>query len=516
MKSTRIHFVMPCVWPVTTKEPSTRAALDIMASHSQFVEMTFALYSDLTWLTEDLLQAYSKALDAAPKDFSREFYASCICAKQVLHYCYDRITGALLKQRVADGMAHGQCLSLYGVPATYEGDWIQYAGSRWRDDEMSVTVWQALDSLSGNEAAWAHQEWSSTVKAMESVGPSEEADANAQAAKSKSFYDLDIFSSLLRTAVCMCACTMRMHLGILHDAHSAPEDFLGFHRTPVGQPAMVQHLNGGKKSKKGFVREKPTQTAWRNYLFDIAVLWTLVLRFRNAILDNDPNAMMHACFKARMWAIATGLAASADALKPVERHLKNRLDRVSQTACAIQWIFSQLHTYALSILHTSVWGSKLGVQRAIFRIGAAVFASVYEDSKDILPDVPEVGTATLADNLWCYSWIRPIHLGLQSPEGHLAIGCEVADLSVSAYMGLLAPNIVKSDGHLWASVSSWKVWVGHMDQGLPSQQQVEEKLFPFLDSCPWFPTLTDFEDGLQAFKDNHTLRETERLSSLNA
>jgi hypothetical protein len=382
----------------------------------------------------------------------------CVAAaKRVVHYAYDMFTGHMLVGRISDDLEKAEALWSYQS----ESEGITF-----------VDLFMAMMAADSSNATADHYEMDLAAKKVHAESDSAESWTSV-------VVNADILSTLLRTAACLSGCIMQLNLEVVTRATRMPPKFTGFVRNP---------------DKKG--HQHTVHVAWNNYLFDLAAMWMLIARFREAFRAVDVNGVHHAVHKAHLWSVTGALASSAEGLKRFEPHVSSVLDDIVKCACMMHWCYLRSRDLSRTVLNPKAHASKDTVKKWVERLSASTYASWGPDVKVDKPDV--AGTATLVDNMFAYSMVTALQAGIQNSDGDLLIGSTGHDLKYSGFMSEISVKITQSDAHMWAAVSSTRAWANNLEKLLPPIEDVRERAVKF--SAPWMPSLEDLSDGLDEFK----------------
>ena len=463
-------FVFPSVWPskFTSSAKMGRELvcekMNNMAKAAEFGELIVALLKAPHWFTTEFKEFFK----VGPLD------GATIQAKRLLHFAYDITNGAMSLKRIECALDMAK----------------RHIGPGYDAAAMS------LDQIS--LAFNAEKYFASTYDA----GSCAEAAAVAHSTETAeiSFFDttayhVDAFGRLLRVAVNTVCCIQRLHLGILKDQKTMNHAML---------PKFTRTFSAKKKKIKSSERDE----VWRNYIFDIAACWMVIHRFYASCKNEDPNEMIHALHKARIWSLTTGLAGSSSQLKVLEKHQSANLDKITKIGLFLHATLLRLWPIGLKALHTKGHGSACAVKRTIARISASVFVKSGEETKT---DVPECGTATIVDNHWTFTMLQNAQLGIY--DGHF--GSRVEDLNHSVYAGALSEAITRTTSHLWAASVNYQVWQP-LQAGLPELDEIEARIMPELVNEPL--TLDELhEQGLvfrRSYFKNRESEENEEIDTI--
>ena len=443
-----VKWTVPAwTWPGKNRDSNwIRERLDFATSDTYF----FTLVRDLwTWASQVM---------AKKSDTWRPTYNWCVAtAKRVVHYAYDLSTGFLLVGRIYDGLDKAASLWDYA------------------SDVPSITFVDLFMAMMAAEDTWDDD-------LAPAAQAAHETDDQVEDPWSSAVINADLLSTCLRSAACLSGCIMQLNLEVVSRANRMPDKFTGFTRHP---------------DKKG--QKVTVLVAWNNYLFDLAAMWMLIMRFREAFRDTDVNGVHHAVHKAHLWSTTAALASSADGLKRFEPHLSKVLDQIVKCACIMHWMYLRALPLSRAALNPKLYASKLCLKKAVERLSASTFAAWGADVHVDHPDVS--GSAVLVDNMFAYSMVTALQAGIQNLDGHLLIGSTGHDLQYAGFMSEVSVKITQSDAHMWAAVSSTRAWANNLEKLLPPIFDVLQRAVGF--EAPWLPSLEDLRAGLEQFKKDY-------------
>lgn len=525
---------MPLQWPAhpgpvsgfRDREALVRHRLDSMTATSTFGDMVLALMSDPFWRPAESGPASGRS--------SSLFDAAVVLSKRLLHWAYDLNRGTLNRRRVCEALAFASDLqtlsrtapdgALLVLPVDQQAAadrasviytceaidelWASYAASAegstasadFTDDAFveslaslqrpecgvhTVTIWQVWRAFVASQVA---DELRRTERQLQETFL--EAHAllyTAIEATDRSFFDsteylTDAFVMHLRSALCTTGAIQRLHIGLLKHGEYVPKTFLGFKRS--AGPKFLRQATERREVTK-FTKVKPyAADLWRNYLFDISVMWILVLRFQEAFAGHaqastGAREALHALHKAHLWTLSGGLAASASNLAHLERGpaAREAVNDILSLSLTLHWQYLRLWDLGLQVFNAKAHPVRLVARR----VAEGVFAksSGYEP-----PDRPDVGTAVGVSPSWTYGLTTPEHLGLCVGPHAAVLGAEPTDVNYGVYTGWLSVVLTQTDRHLWSSASNPQAW-NELHQGLPPDHAVRERLLSWSPPEPW-------------------------------